>query len=64
MISNDKYTVPGYYLVCYFERDALMSDKLLHGAASYRDYSILRYILGKTGARKQERSDFGFRTGV
>lgn len=52
MMSNDKYTVLGYYLVCYLRRDALMSDKLLHGTASYRDYSKLRYILGKTGARK------------
>lgn len=38
-----------------------MSDKLLHGTASYRDYSKLRYILGKTGARKLERPDFGIR---
>lgn len=41
-----------------------MSDKLLHGTASYRDYSKLRYILVKTGARKLERQDFGCRTWV
>lgn len=47
MILNDKYIVFGYYLVCYFERDVLMFDKLLYGVVSYRDYLILWYILGK-----------------
>lgn len=31
-----------------------MSDKMLQGTASYRDYSKLRYILGKTGARENQ----------
>lgn len=38
-----------------------MSDKMLQGTASYRDYSKLRYIQGKTGAKKLERQDFGIR---